>query len=181
MSLYDQKADRRKQFKKKVDSRAQQKVRNAVQTKGGKTFEEVLGELGNDYFVTQNFLNNHVSRQAPSEAAALAVANRRAIPLNTLLFLEDDDVQTLADEVRGLQRQVDDVQMNQDTEDFTSENVYSFIVVKRVANAWQAGEIQTGRIVFRMRSVTTKYAEGKARLVFGIHHLTGTDDAGQDF
>lgn len=94
-----------------VKDKARNRVQRKVRYKRGQeeqpskakniTVEEAMAELPNDTFFTGQFEDNHISREAPSSDLALAVAVGRGGPPSTTVFLEGDDYQALADDIRS--------------------------------------------------------------------------------
>jgi hypothetical protein len=179
----------RSRYAEKIRNKTRDKVKKKVAAKRGRedvpdkakdiTIEQALATFSNETFLTSAFQDNHVSRTGPSREVALKVAVRRGVPTSTTLFLEGEDYQILADDIRDFHAKM--YRTGGGFTLFTTAKAYPYIDVNTAPLvAPVPSDVQYGRIRFSMVQVGSADLGHATPPVYGIHHLQEMHASGQE-
>jgi hypothetical protein len=163
-----------KKVKGKVWDRAERKTKEK-RGKGKSTdtisIEQAMANVPNEEFFLETFVDDHVSRSAPDTDEAIAVAVTRGVATSTTIFLQGEDFQVLADDIRAFHSKQYRVRGTLPT--FTSNKIYPYINVTTAPGAAPvAAEVQWGLLRFGMQlHGHAPLGMGAKAPVYAISHL----------
>ena len=146
--------------------------------KKGASLADALRGVANDRFFAGEFVKAHVLRKYSPEKA---VEKYRAGKNTTVLFLEGESYEALADEVRAMTRRL--AQMREQAFEggggnptFSSQGSFSYLTIFDNAGQAQPGKLRYGHLVFATRKVGEISWQGKSIPLFAINHCEAMED-----